>query len=207
MSPKPWALVPAKGFARGKSRLAPLLGAAEREALAHGFFAHMLDVLGASDVLGSAMIVTDCEVVAELARRRGALAVRDEASSLSGIVDAALVRIHGLGPRGVLVFMSDLPDIAPRDVRDLARGIEELDVVVAPDLRQEGTNALAIAPSRRFPTCFGHADSFARHLARASALGLRVKAHASERLGFDVDLPSDLISLRNRNRASWAGSV
>jgi len=202
VSARPWALVPAKAFARSKARLASVLSETDRAALARGFLIHVLDVLGACDEIGGRVVVTDCDVVAEVARRHGAIALRDEATSLAAIVDHALVHVDALGARGAIVFMSDLPCLAPADVRALASFLEARDVVVTPDLSGEGTNALAVASPRRFPTCFGNADSFTRHLARARELGLRVGVHTSERLGFDVDAPSDLASLRARNRAS-----
>ncbi len=202
MSARPWALVPAKGFAQSKSRLSAVLNEPEREALARGFLIHVLDVLAASDAIGERVVVTDSDTVAEIARRHGAISVRDEASSLGAIVDHALRGVVAGGARGAIVFMSDLPELAPSDVRTLAGFLGERDVVAVPDLRGEGTNALALASPLAFPTCFGHADSFTRHLARARALGLRVGVHTSDRLGFDVDVPSDLASLRKRNRAS-----
>lgn len=202
MSALPWALVPAKAFARSKARLASVLSETDREALARGFLTHVLDVLGACDAIGGRVVVTDSDEVAEVARSQGAIALRDEASSLAGIIDAALRRVEEMGASGAIVFMSDLPELAPIDVRTLAGFLGDRDVVAVPDLRGEGTNAIAIASPRRFPTCFGHADSFARHLARARELGLRVGVHTSERLGFDVDDPSDLVSLRKRNRVS-----
>ena len=201
MKARPWALVPAKAFARSKSRLAPVLGDAERDALARGFLEHVLDVVAASDAVEGAMVVTDSDEVADVAMARGAVVVRDEATSLGAIVDAALARLRARGAKSALVLMSDLPDLAADDVRALASAVATEDVVIAPDLRAAGTNALGVALSAPFPTCFGHADSFVRHLACAQALGLRVRTHTSDRLGFDVDVPSDLDEL-NRKRSS-----
>ncbi len=199
MSARPFALVTAKGFAQSKSRLAAVLNAAEREALSRGFLVHVLDVLQSCDAIGGRVVVTDSDAVEEVARRHGALAVRDEGTSLGAIVDAAL---KSIGARSAIVFMSDLPELAPSDVHTLAGFLDERDVVVVPDLRGEGTNALALASPQSFPTCFGHADSFTRHLERARSLGLRVGVHTSKRLGFDVDVPSDLAALRKRSRLS-----
>jgi 2-phospho-L-lactate guanylyltransferase len=200
---RPWVLVPAKAFARSKSRLAPVLDEAERDALARGFLEHVLDVVAASDAVEGAMVVTDSDDVADVAMARGAVVVRDEATGLGAIVDAALARLRDRGATGAIVLMSDLPDIAPDDVRDLADAVATDDVVIAPDLRAAGTNALGVAlTSMRFPTCFGHADSFVRHLACAQALGLRVRSHTSERLGFDVDVPADLDALRAKRASS-----
>lgn len=200
MTARPWALVPAKGFSRGKARLAPMLRAEEREALSRAFLGHVLDVVRASDAVAGMLVVTECDRVAEAAARHGAIVVRDEATTLAAIVDLALARIDA----GAIVLMSDLPELAPADVRDLALALEGADVVIAPDLRKAGTNALALATPRAMPTCFGHEDSFVRHLARARERSLRVTIHESRRLGFDVDEPADFAAMKRELRVSAA---
>ena len=207
-TPKPrarpvWALVPAKSFARAKSRLAGILGAAERAELARSMLEHVLSMLAACAEIDGILVVTDGDDVADLARARGAVAVRDAASPpLGAIVDAALAELHARGAGTALVLMSDLPRLAAADVRDLIAGMSELDVLAAPDLRGEGTNALVLAPPDRLLTSFGVRDSFARHLQRAQAAGLRVGVHRSEGLAFDVDEPADLESLASSRRAT-----
>jgi 2-phospho-L-lactate/phosphoenolpyruvate guanylyltransferase len=91
--------------------------------------------------------------------------------------------------------MSDLPRLAASDVTGLVARLAELDIVAAPDLRGEGTNALALTPPDRMRTSFGMRDSFDRHLRLAQAAGLRVGIHRSEGLAFDVDEPADLETL------------
>jgi 2-phospho-L-lactate guanylyltransferase len=204
MSARPvWALVPAKSFARAKSRLAGLLGAQERESLARAMLEHVLAVLSSSAGIAGVMVVTDGDDVAELARARGAVAVRDAVATwgspanapLGVIVDAALAELSARGAGAALVLMSDLPELTPADVQQLVERMAELDVVAAPDLRGEGTNALGLSPPDRLRTSFGTRDSFARHLRAAEGAGLRVGVHRSEGLAFDVDEPEDLARL------------
>jgi 2-phospho-L-lactate guanylyltransferase len=199
MSALVWALVPAKSFARAKSRLAGALGEADRAALARSMLDHVLDVLASCSAIGGVTVVTDGDDVAELSRRRGALAVRDRASPpLGAIVDAALV---DLPAQRALVLMSDLPLLTAGEVHLLVEGLTEADVVAAPDLRGEGTNALGLTPPDRLRTSFGVRDSFERHVRAAQAAGLRIGVHRSEGLGFDVDEPADLESLLRRRAA------
>jgi 2-phospho-L-lactate guanylyltransferase len=196
--PKPaaqpvWALVPAKSFARAKSRLADALGDAQRADLARSMLEHVLSVLASCKEIAGVLVVTDGDDVAELARARGAVAVRDaERPPLGAIVDAALAELRARGADAALVLMSDLPDLAGGDVRAIVEQMAELDVIVAPDLRDEGTNALGLRPPDRLRTSFGNRDSFARHVRAAEAAGLRVGLHRSEGLGFDVFEPADL---------------
>jgi 2-phospho-L-lactate guanylyltransferase len=190
-----WALVPAKSFARAKSRLAEGLDERERAILARAMLEHVLGALFASGAIGGVVVVTDGDDVAELSRARGAEVMRDGASPpLGAIVDAALAELRGRAA-GALVLMADLPLLAPDDVRDLVRKMAAHDVVAAPDLRGEGTNALGLTPSDRLRTSFGTHDSFHRHLRAAEAAGLVVGVHQSEGVAFDVDEPADLARL------------
>jgi len=194
-----WALVPAKSLERAKSRLSGSLGAVERADLARAMLEHVLSVLAASGKIDGVMVVTDGEGVAELARARGAVAVRDAASPpLGAIVDAALAELRARGAGSALVLMADLPLLTPGDVGQLVARMAEVDVVAAPDLRGEGTNALGLAPPDRLRTSFGTRDSFDRHLRTAEAAGLALGVHRSDGLAFDVDEPADLEALRVR---------
>jgi 2-phospho-L-lactate guanylyltransferase (CobY/MobA/RfbA family) len=78
------------------------------------------------------------------------------------------------------------------------------DVVAAPDLQGEGTNALGLTPPDRLRTSFGTRDSFHRHVRDAERAGLRVGVHRSEGLAFDVDEPGDLARLSAGMRPNGA---
>ncbi|MSP60234.1 MAG: 2-phospho-L-lactate guanylyltransferase [Myxococcales bacterium] len=187
-----WALVPAKSFDRGKSRLAPVLGGQERAAFARGLFDHVLAVLIGSEALDGVLVATDSPSVAEAARRHGAAVRMDDApAGLSVIVDAALADLAARGARAALVVMADLPRLAAEDVRALLAALDESDVVVVPDLRGRHTNALALAPPTALPTRFGSPDSFAAHCAGAREAGLRLRVIENDRIAFDVDGPDD----------------
>jgi 2-phospho-L-lactate guanylyltransferase len=198
-----WALVPAKSFARAKSRLAERLGQAQRADFARAMLEHVLATLRACEAIGGVLVVTDGDDVAEVASARGAAVVRDATQALRGaagpplgsIVDAALLDLRARGADAALVIMSDLPKLVPAEVAEFAAKMATADVVVAPDLRGEGTNALGLRPPVRFPTAFGTRDSFARHLRLAQAAGLSLDIHRSRGLGFDVDELADLDEL------------
>jgi 2-phospho-L-lactate/phosphoenolpyruvate guanylyltransferase len=192
-----WAIVPVKGFARGKSRLAPVLPAGAREVFARGLLEHVLGVLGACR-LGGVLVATDSEEVAELARARGASARLDGASAgtLAEVLDAALADVEGRGAHAALVLMADLPQLAPSDVRDILRALDDHDVVLVADARGRHTNALALSPPTRIRTCFGRSESFREHCARAA--GLRVAIVESAGVALDVDEPVDHALLHER---------
>jgi 2-phospho-L-lactate guanylyltransferase len=190
---RPWALVPAKGFARGKSRLAPALSDGARAAFARGVFEHVVRAALASDALDGVLVATDAEDVAAAARALGAEVQRDPpaARSLADVVDAGLAALAGRGVAAALVLMADLPQLAAEDVRQLVALLDGNDVVVVRAIDGHHTNALALAPPDALATRFGRGDSYAAHCAAARDAGLRLVAVDNPRVAFDVDGPED----------------
>ncbi len=188
-----WAVVPVKGFSRGKSRLGSVLSDAVRAAFARSLFEHVISTLKNTPSIAGVVVVTEDDDVALSADARGVSVVRDPAlGTLAMVVDAGLAHVAARGASAGFVCMADLPHLTVEDVSAVVAALAEHDVVLTPDLLRAGTNVLCLAPADRMPSCFGRADSFAQHLGRAQETGLRV--HVLERHGlcFDVDDPSDL---------------
>ncbi len=190
-------IIPVKRFERGKSRLAGVLPDAERAELARSLFLHVLRVALASDGLDEILVATDGNEVAALAEAWGARVLRDPpAERLGDVVDAAIRHVASSAD-AALVLMGDLPRLEVGDVDATLSLLHEADLVLAPDLRDLGTNALAMRTAKLLPTSFGHADSFRRHR-QASLTKTRVAVHRSLGLGFDVDTDRDFRQLTER---------
>jgi len=86
------------------------------------------------------------------------------------------------------------------DLRRIAAAGRSSEVVIVPDRRRSGTNALYLRPPSRITPRFGR-ESFAAHRRAAGTAG-RVLSIA--RLGLDIDTPSDLIALRRAKRRAGA---
>jgi 2-phospho-L-lactate guanylyltransferase len=191
MKRRAWAVVPAKSFARGKSRLRPVLGDDERGRFAARLLDHVLVVAGACGLDG-VLVATDGDDVAALARSRGAEVLHDAGGgSLAAVVDRALAETARRGAGEAVVLMADLPRIEPRDVIPLLAALSDHDVVVVRDHLGGHTNALALAPPCALLTSFGRDDSFAAHCLSARAAGLRLAIVDNDRIAFDVDAPDD----------------
>lgn len=200
-----WALVPVKAFALAKSRLQSELDAGERAAFARALFEHVLGVLAESTALGGTLVVTSCPEVAALAVARGAAVCPDAVSAgLGRIIDGGLRALAERGAVGALVVMSDLPGLTLDDIARLLDRMREGALVVAPDERRQGTNALGLCPPARMTTFFGRADSFAQHCREAEDLGLELAIVDSPGLAFDVDGPDDLRRLPGRGRLPFS---
>jgi 2-phospho-L-lactate/phosphoenolpyruvate guanylyltransferase len=192
----PWAIIPAKSPARGKSRLRGVLNDEERSRFARRLLEHTLDVLRGCSRLAGTLVATDGDEVEDLARARGAAVRRDAGEgSLAGVVDAALDDVVGRGADAALVLMADLPRLVPSDVDAVLDALEAHDVVVVRDHLGRHTNALGLAPPASLRTRFGDPESFARHVAEAQKRGLRVAVVENEGIAFDVDGPDDHASL------------
>lgn len=193
-----WALIPVKGFDRGKSRLSDVLPPQERAALTRNLFEHVVRVLQESPSVDAVAMVSDSVEAREHAERLGALALQDAdgVRGLAGVVDAALKELEVRGATSVLICMSDLPELGAEDVESVARQLEEADVVLVPDLLQQGTNVVALKPPSVLPSCLGHEDSLQRHRDLARDLGLTVSVQLRSGISFDVDHPRDLARLR-----------
>ncbi len=195
-----WALIPIKGFERGKSRLSEVLAPLERAELARDLFEHVVRVLRASPAIDEIAVVSDSVEACKHAERLGVVALSDadDSQGLADVVDGALQDLERRGATSVMICMSDLPDLTVQDIASVARQLDESDVVLVPDLLQQGTNVIALKPATCLPSCLGHEDSLRRHHARARDLGLTVSIQLSSGIAFDIDRPRDLERLRRR---------
>jgi 2-phospho-L-lactate guanylyltransferase len=92
----------------------------------------------------------------------------------------------------VLIVPADLPLITEEDIRTmLERAKDPPVVVIAPDRRHNGTNALLVCPAGLIEYEYGP-GSFQRHCLRAEQIGARLEVCELPTLALDMDLPEDL---------------
>ena len=168
-----------------KSRLAPVLSAAERRAFARAMLGDVVEAVRSAGhdpelLLSEPIDFADADVGVDDVPTT----VDDRA--LTPAVDAVLGRL-GEGVAEVGIVMADLPLATPTALRRLTAVGGE--VGIAPG-RGGGTNALvARAPS--FSVDY-HGASYRDHREAAAAAGLSVGVVDSMRLATDVDEPADL---------------
>lgn len=186
---KLWLIVPAKPFAEGKTRLAEILSPEERARLNRDFLDHTLDVATAFPGIGRTIVVSADPAVLDIVRARGATIVEDPGEA---DLNAALDRAAGValdrGADAILVLPADLPRMTPEDLAAVTGGTSR--VVIVPDRRGAGTNALYMAPPQCIPFRFGP-DSFRAHVAAAREAGVLTDIVVRRGLRFDVDTPGD----------------
>jgi 2-phospho-L-lactate guanylyltransferase len=189
-----WALIPAKGFDRAKSRLNPTLAPMERAALARRLLLNALAAAAGCPAVAGALVITDCERVADLARERGAEALLDPpGAGLAAAIAAGMVALAARGVDAAVVLMADLPLLGAGDVGAMLAALEAADVALAPDGEGEGTNALATRLPTQLPLRFGRYGSFRAHVEAAEGLAVAVVRRVG--LALDVDGPAHLMAI------------
>jgi len=192
-----WAIVPVKPLQRAKSRLSQVLSPEERRMLSRSLFIHTLEVLAASPAIERTLVISRDTEALSLARGYGARSITEQGSPhLNRALARATQVARSYGVAGVLVLPADLPLLTAEALDEFVSRADKPPVVVlAPDRRGQGTNALLCSPPGLIEYDFG-TRSFSRHQARALAAHARLEVCPHPSLALDLDLPEDLELLR-----------
>ena len=177
-------LVPVKGFAQAKVRLAPALDAAARAALARSMAERVLAAAGPLAVA----VACDDDDVRDWAVGLGARVIWTPGLGLNGAVEAGVDALALDGFERVVVAHADLP------LATELGWVADFDgVTLVPDRRDDGTNVLSIPSDAAGTFEFAYGPgSFRRHSAEARRLGLSLRVVREPSLAWDVDTPADL---------------
>lgn len=189
------ALVPVRGLAVGKRRLAAALGERERRALIETMLVDVLRALRASPAVHSSLVVSSDPEVTPLATAEGALLLPDApGGGLNASLTAALAWVAAACPgNAALVVPADLPVLTPALLETNVLGAAG-EVVIARSL-DGGTNLLLLRALPGPKLCFGP-ESCARHRAAARAAGCTVTIVEHPVLACDLDTAEDLATAR-----------
>ena len=183
-------IVPHRGLAAAKTRLAPVLDDGEREALAKRLLEQVLRV--AHEACGDVVVITPSQALSTLVAAAGARLVVQRGMGLNAGLEQARDDAIADGVETLLVLHGDLPNLGADDVAALLDALPEgRGVAIAPDKAGSGTNALALRPPDAIGFRFG-IGSFGAHLAEAASAGVPVSEVHRPGLAFDLDTPADL---------------
>lgn len=192
-----FVIIPVKRLRRSKSRLARALQAPVRAALTKSILSRTLDLLAQVDRISKTIVVSSDITVLDLARSKNAIDLAEVESGLNAAIRQAAAYAMSKQAQSILIIPSDLPLITIDDINailDLAT--ETRCLVIAPDRRNEGTNALLVQPPDGIEFAFGTA-SFELHLTQATEHNLASHIFRSDTLGLDLDVPEDLERYQN----------
>ena len=195
-----WAVLPVKPFDDAKSRLAPVMEDARRRNLARGLMLHALGSLLACDAVNQVLVVSSDRDALDLAAAQGAGTFAESGTGLNQALEQSRHHAIAAGATGLLVLAGDLPLLLPSDLDDMLSASED-SIVIAPDRRRQGTNALLLRPPDAIEFSFGE-SSYQRHLELAVAAGRQPIEVFRTGLAFDVDLPRDWHDLMS---SGWEG--
>jgi len=186
--------IPMKPLVLAKARLRPGLGDAARQNLAVDMLRHVLAVVTASRVAEARGVVSADPAALALAAEFG-FDVIEEPSPQGYNAAAARASAWAQARRcdALLILPSDLPLLTPEDVRKLASlaKTHRPVVVIAPDTKKEGTNALLLRPPDIITPNFGP-SSFRKHQQLTHSAGVDLIVHHSKTIAQDIDWIEDL---------------
>ncbi|MEE9276587.1 MAG: 2-phospho-L-lactate guanylyltransferase [bacterium] len=188
------ALVPARDFRTGKSRLAPALTPEERDGLGRWMLERVLASLGEAPSVTETAVLSDADEILAIAEEHGAHGRRCPARDMNADLEAGRAWAAARGAASLLVVPADLPALDGAQVEEMIRRGGPNRAVLAPS-GDGGTNGLLLRPPGAFPFAFGP-GSYARHTAAAAAAGLEAVRFESPGFRLDVDTPADLAACR-----------
>jgi 2-phospho-L-lactate guanylyltransferase len=196
-------VLPVKSLDEAKTRLAPVLAPLERAALT---LAMLEDVIDATTSLPGweTWVISPDEAVLEVAARRGVTPILEERPPLAAAIHQAEGEAVARGASAMAVLLPDTPLVT---VAALTRAVHTLGpVVVAPARDETGTNLLLRRPPTVIGSSFGR-DSYRRHMESAGHADVPIAVVQQPELGFDVDLPDDILTVLNARRAGRSRQV
>jgi len=159
----------------------------------------VLRALTAVPAITAVSVVTACEEVGRFAAGMGAAVIHqdEDGGTAAAFAHAVATLRRGGLPARTLMIAGDLPLIAASDLMSLAnRQTVNPGVLIVPDRKRIGTNALLCSPPDAIEPRFG-AESFQGHVSAARAAGVPYQVVESPALSLDIDVADDLELLRN----------
>lgn len=188
-----WAIVPVKPLRLGKSRLASVLGDEERTALNRQFLENTLQILRQASQVQQTLVVSRDPAALAIAREYEARTILEDGNpELNHALRRATMLARAFNTRGILILPADLPLLNIEDLNDFfAHACEKNCVTIAPDRREDGTNALLMLPTGLINYTYGP-GSFQRHCDAARHTEAHLEIVRSPHLALDLDTPEDL---------------
>jgi 2-phospho-L-lactate guanylyltransferase len=188
-----WVVVPVKPLELGKSRLSMIFNTEERIAINHSMLTNTLNILSHINYIDQVLVISQDDTVGKIAKDFGVMHVQE--NGVSGL-NCALEHGSSIAlehnATSVMIIPTDLPLVTGPDLSSLIEAQDRSPMmVIVPDTKMDGTNALIISPVKAISYQFGE-HSFQKHLSFARNNQIPVKIIKQERIGLDLDLPVDL---------------
>jgi 2-phospho-L-lactate guanylyltransferase len=194
-----WAIIPIKPLRRGKSRLSCVLSEQERENLNHNLLIRSINCLKQIKEIDQIVVISHDPAALSFSREFGVRTLQENRNTnINNALRKATQAAKAFKASRLLIVPADLPFMMPEDLVELIyRSKSAPEMIISPDRKMYGTNALFINPTGILDYDFGQ-WSFKKHIEQAERKKIRVEIYNNERLGFDLDLPEDLVIYKER---------
>jgi len=186
------AIIPVKPLRRGKSRLSSILSGLEREVLNRYLLQSLLESLNGIVNIDHKIVISYDPTALAFARKFGANTVLENRhTNINRALRRATMAAKAYGATKILILPADLPLISQMDIEEVLsfqKGNSQM--IIAPDRKMNGTNALFINPIGAIKYDFGD-WSFRKHVEQAERKGISVKIIRNDNISFDLDVPED----------------
>jgi 2-phospho-L-lactate guanylyltransferase len=203
-----WAVVPVKDTSAAKQRLAPVLPAYLRQALALAMLEDVLAAVAKVQGLAGRLLVTADTEALVLAARYDCAVMREGADAgHTGAVAAAARRLTREGHNAMLTLPGDIPLVTAAEIgRLIADHHPAPSFTIAPSHDERGSNAVLMSPPDAVPLVFGE-NSFFPHLAAAEERGIAPTVLHLPGIAMDIDNPGDLAHFARLRSGTRAGRL
>jgi 2-phospho-L-lactate/phosphoenolpyruvate guanylyltransferase len=194
------AIIPVKPLRRGKSRLSCILSSTEREILNRNLLQSLLISLQPIELIDHKIVISYDPAALAFARKFGATTVLENRNTnINRALRRATMAARAYGATKILILPADLPLISQADVEELL-SFERTpsQIIIVPDRKMNGTNALFINPIGAIKYNFGD-WSFRKHTEQAERKKIDVKILNNKNISFDLDIPEDWELLEKYN--------
>jgi 2-phospho-L-lactate guanylyltransferase len=193
-----WAVLPVKPLEQGKSRLAHIMGQANRRMLNEQLYQQTLRILSGVSGIDEIWVVSKDTMVLAIAGMWGAHALLERSpAGLNGALNQVTQLATEKGVGQILILPVDLPLLDKEDVSVIINAAgSRPSIVICPDRDSSGTNALLVSPPGCLEYQFGE-GSFGLHCQQARQKHLYIEVCSLPTIAFDLDLPEDYLEYRN----------
>lgn len=194
-----WAIVPVKPLRQGKSRLSQVLSEEQRAHLNQQLLKRTLEILRNVKAIDQILVVSKDPNALALAHELNVKTLQENSQTgLNNALKKATVVAQAYKAKALLILPADLPLLRVEDLQlFIDHCHDEPAMVISPDRRNQGTNALLIKPVGAIQYHFG-VGSFMKHLEEAKMREIPVTKCDIESIELDLDLPEDLEFLRSK---------
>jgi len=194
-----WAIIPIKPLWKGKSRLASILTQEERYSINYSLFRNTLKCIENTSGISGCIVVSSDQSVLSIAREYGAQTVQEpRLSTINRALRRATIAARAFNASQVMILPADLPKLNSLAISSMIACIKDPpEIIIAPDHKNEGTNALILNPIDVIEYNYGP-WSFSNHVQQAQQKKVRVEIFYDENFRYDLDLPEDWNSLKSQ---------